>query len=280
MPADPPDPLLACLGAFRRPADVEAWVADDDEDSAEGIPGPYRRAIHDLLAAIGLIDPETGAFASPTAYYFVRSLRDTIRERALTEESWRGAAEDACTGMGARLLRLLETHRVACVAQPAPMRTVSTVLAIIKARRGDSDVYLMQYDRGAGQFQPLGGKREESDASNEAALTRELGEELALDGLMPGRDFSIRPLAEHVRSRTVSASLNVITEYDHSFYHLTNVRFPLVPDLDTRWVTAVELARGRTEDGRAVSRLMVEALAAWLPGLEYSLAYGLPDARP
>jgi 8-oxo-dGTP pyrophosphatase MutT (NUDIX family) len=280
MPAEPSDSLLACLGAIRRPDDVEAWVADDGGVSADGVPESYRRAIHDLLAAIGLIHPETGALVSPNAYYFVRSLRHAIRERAFTDGSWRGPAEDACAGLGARLLRLLEMHRAMCVAQPEPMRAVSAIQAIIKARRGDSDVYLMQYDRGAGQFQPLGGKREEGDASNEAALTRELVEELALDGLTPGRDFAIRPLAEHVRSRAVSASLNVITEYDHSFYHLTNVSFPLMTDSDTRWVTAVELARGRTEDGRTVSPLVVDVLAAVLPGLDYSVAHALPDASP
>jgi 8-oxo-dGTP pyrophosphatase MutT (NUDIX family) len=280
MPAEPSDSLLACLGAIRRPDDVEAWVADDDGVSVDGIPEPYRRAIHDLLTAIGLIDPQTGALVSPNAYYFVRSLRNAIRERALTDGSWRGPAEDACAGAGARLLRLLEMHRAMCVAQPVPMRAVSAVLAIIKARRGDSDVYLMQYDRAAGQFQPLGGKREESDSSNEAALVRELSEELALDGLAAGRDFAILPLAEHVRSRAVSASLNVITEYEHSFYHLTNVRFPLMTDSDTRWITAVELARGRTDDGRRVSRLVVDVLAAVLPGLDYSVEHALPDAGP
>src|SRR5438128_10325271 len=101
---------------------------------------------------------------------------------------------EGCAGSGTRIVHLLQDSRLACSVNPTPLRTIRAVMAVIKARRGDEDVYLMQYDHKAEQFQPIGGKQEVTDASSEAALTRELCEELALANLTPGEDFRIRSL--------------------------------------------------------------------------------------
>lgn len=265
--------LVACLRSYARPAGVEEWVqvAGPPQAAEPVVPEAYRQAVHDLLVGLGIIDSETGAYSSPMAYYFVQSLISTLHDAALTPQSWLGVPGDPCTGIGAQLVRLLESHRADCVPLPTPLRSVSVVMAIIKAQRGDDDAYLMQYDRGARQFQPIGGKREAFDASNEAALTREICEELAIDALTPGEDFIIQPLIEHARVNTISASLHILTQYDHSFYHLRGVRFRLDTDSDTRWITAAEVAAGRTRDGLAITPLIAEHLRDLLPGLSYSL---------
>jgi 8-oxo-dGTP pyrophosphatase MutT (NUDIX family) len=273
------DALITCLQAYPRPEDAEAWILADQPDQADQadqpeapVPEAYRRAVHDLLIALGVISAQTGQFTSPAAYCFVQSLLCAFRDGALKAETWAGALVDECAGTGVRLVRLLESHRLACVAAPTPLRRVQAVMAIIKARRAGTDVYLMQYDQKAAQFQPLGGKRETFDASNAAALTRELCEELEIERLTPGEDFNIHPLIEHIKINTVSASLHVLTQYDHSFYHLTDVRFPIRTDSITRWITAAELAAGKTEDGYAISKLADEHL----PGILATLGYSLP----
>ncbi len=267
------DALIACLQAYSRPEDAEAWIlADQTAQPGAEVPEAYRRAVHDLLIGLGVISAQTGQFTSPVAYYFVQSLMCAFRDGALKADAWMGLLADECTGTGARLVRLLESHRLACVALPTPLRRVQAVMAIIKARRAGTDVYLMQYDRDAAQFQPLGGKREATDASNGAALTRELCEELEIERLTPGQDFNIHPLIEHIKVNTVSASLQVLTEYDHSFYYLNDIRFPIHTDSSTCWITAAELAAGKTGDGRAISKLIDQHL----PGVLATLAYSLP----
>ncbi len=268
------DTLMSCLQAYSPPEDAESWIlaAPNDQAAAE-VPEGYHRAVQDMLTALGVISAQTGQFTSPVAYYFVQSLLCALRDGALKADTWTGSLADECSGTGTRLVRLLESHRLACVDSPTPLRRVQAVMAIIKARRAGSDVYLMQYDHKAAQFQPLGGKREATDASNAVALTRELCEELEIERLTPGEDFNIHPLIEHIKINTVSASLQVLTQYDHSFYHLTEIRFPLHTDSSTRWITAAELAAGKTEDGRTVSRLMDEHL----PGILGTLGYSLLD---
>jgi 8-oxo-dGTP pyrophosphatase MutT (NUDIX family) len=267
------DALIACLQAYPRPEDAEAWILADQIAQPEmDVPEAYRRAVQDMLIALGAISAQTGQFTSPVAYYFVQSLLCAFRDGALKADAWTGSLADECAGTGARLVRLLESHRLACVDSPTPLRRVQAVMAIIKARRAGTDAYLMQYDRMAAQFQPLGGKREAADASNASALTRELCEELEIERLAAGEDFNIHPLIEHIKINTVSASLQVLTQYDHSFYHLTDIRFPIHTDSTTRWITAVELAAGKTADGYAISRLMDEHL----PGILATLGYSLP----
>jgi 8-oxo-dGTP pyrophosphatase MutT (NUDIX family) len=268
------DALLACLGAIRPPADVEEWLRIGGPRPGDAEPSlDYQQAARDVLAAFGVLSAETGEVTSPMAYYFVQSLVHSVQDGALTSGAWQGLMGDGCAGSGARIVHLLEENRLTCSARPTPLRTIRAVIAVIKARREGKDVYLMQYDRKAEQFQPIGGKQEASDASSEAALTRELCEELSLAELTPGKDFRIKPLVEHVRFMEVSASVHVVTEYDHGFYHLTDIRFPVQIDHDTRWISASELAAGKTGDGYAVSPLLDE----YMPGVLATLPYSVPD---
>jgi 8-oxo-dGTP pyrophosphatase MutT (NUDIX family) len=268
------DQLLAYLHSIPAPADVEEWLVKDRAFSPSSpaiIESDYGRAVRDVLAALGVLSVESGAVTSPTAYYFVQSLAYAIQDRALTPDSWRGLPDEGCTGAGARLVHLLEETRLACDSSATPLRVVRAVTAVIKARHGDQDVYLMQYDHKARQFQPLGGKQEAFDADGVAALTRELCEELNIASLTPGRDFAVHPLTQNVQVSEVSASVHVVTRYDHSFYHLTNIRFPLPIDTITRWLTSDEMATGHTTDGLAITSLFDDYLPGILPTLAYSV---------
>jgi hypothetical protein len=274
-----PEALVACLRDFGPPANVEEWLRVDKKtaDPAGNAPNEaYRRGVRDLLTALGVISGETGEASSPMAYYFIQSLLHSIRDNALSPSNWTGLRGDGCGGTGLQIVHLLEENRLQCTPQPTPLRVIEAVIGIIKARRGDEDVYLMQYDDKAEQFQPIGGKREAYDASTHAALTRELCEELALNNLTLGQDFSLRPIMEHIKRREVSASVHVVTEYDHSFYLLTDVRFPVVTDHMTRWISAAEVAAQRTIDGRAITRLLDERM---MSGLGYSLMESVSWAK-
>jgi 8-oxo-dGTP pyrophosphatase MutT (NUDIX family) len=239
------------------------------------VPSDYQNALCDLFEGLGVLRQDRQTFSTSTARFFVQSLLRCLEEGALTAEAWHGAPEEPCGGIGATLTRALERHRRECSAQPQPLRMIHTAVAVIKARRNGEDVYLMQYDALARQFQPIGGKRELSDESTAAALVRELREELAMEDLMPERDFRLYPLIEGVRETSISESTHVLSAYEHSFYQLLDVRFHLPEDDATRWLTAHELLSGRTQDGRKVSRLFATHLAEVLPALSYSLSAAL-----
>jgi hypothetical protein len=262
--------LMGCLQAIKVPAGVEEWLRPEQTTSVQ-ISDDYTRGVHDVLAALGALSPETSELSSPMAYYFVRSLLASIRDKALTSMSWQDLPDEPCSGVGAQLVRLLEENRLACCDNSTPLRIVTAVTAVIKARRASDDVYLMQYDARARQFQPIGGKQELYDADSIAALTRELCEELAIEGIQVERDFKAVQLAKSVRVNEVSASLHVLTQYDHSFYHLTDVYFPISTDSDTRWLTAAEMSAGKTVDGLAITTLFEDFIPGVLPTLGYSL---------
>jgi 8-oxo-dGTP pyrophosphatase MutT (NUDIX family) len=263
---------MACLQAIRPPADIEEWVQANKVERSEAKPSAdYSQGVYDVLAALGVLTGPNNTPVSPMAFYFVQSLMHTIAEETLTSESWKRLAGDVCGGVGARLVDLMESNRIACSPEPTPLRVIQVVTAVIKARRADGDVFLMQYDEKAEQFQPIGGKQETTDASNQAALIRELCEELTIPVLIPGEDCHIHPIVEHALILEVSNSLHIVTRYDHSFYHLTNVRFPIQTDDITRWISASELVARKTRDGYAITALFDDHLPGVLPMLGYSL---------
>lgn len=242
-----------------------------DGDPLSSVPSAYEDALRDLFKALGIFTDDGQTFSTRTAHFFAQSLLRCVEEDALTAGAWHGTPDEPCSGIGALLTQALEQHRRVCSPHPQPLRVIRAVVAIIKARRNGEDVYLMQYDEPARQFQPLGGKREREDDSNAATLVRELREELFMDHLLPGRDFTLYPLVEGIRETSVSDSVYVLSAYEHSFYQLLDVRFDLPTDEQTRWLTTQELVRGQTHDGLKVSRLIATYLAEILPSLRYSL---------
>ncbi len=244
-------------------------------ESDSAVPSAYQDALCDLFKGLGVLGRDGRTFSTQTARSFVQSLLRCLQEGALTPSAWYGTPDEPCSGIGALLTQTLERHRRECSPQPEPLRVIRTSVAVIKAQRNSEDVYLMQYDASARQFQLLGGKREESDESNVATLIRELREELGLASLTPEQDFTIYPLVEGVREMSVSESVYVLSAYEHNFYQLLDVRCHLPENDSTRWLTADELISGHTRDGRKVSRLIATHLAEILPTLRYSLSAAL-----
>lgn len=263
--------LLASLRAINKPEAIEEWLLSDLEPQPSiAVPEDYRRGVYDVLRALGVLEGENPV--SPMAYYLIQSLIASLRDGAFTPAMWQGLVSQECEGTGARLTHLLETHRMECVEDPTPLRAIRAVVAVIKARRGNESVYLMQWDDKAEQFQPIGGKREAFDKDNEDTLVRELHEELLLTGLKNGVDFTIKPIREGVKLHTVSATVHLMTQYEHNFYQLTNIRFPFTTDHNTRWLTSDELANGKTHDGKKVSSLLNTYLPGMLDSLDDSMA--------
>jgi 8-oxo-dGTP pyrophosphatase MutT (NUDIX family) len=265
--------LLACLRSYARPADAEIWI-EAEPASPVHIPDDYRRAVDDLLIGLGLINPQTRAFNSVNAYNFAQSLAYTLAESALTPGHWQGRFSDAKQGAGIRLTSFLESHRMAQVAKPKPVRRVRAVLAIIKAQHAGQDMYLMQWDEKAGHYQPIGGKQDPEDNGDDlATLTRELCEELgfAISGLRPGRDFKADLVQQGVSDLEISHSLHVITQYHHTFFHLRDITFPLRTDKDTRWISSEEIEASQADDGRNISSLLLDRMRTFLPKLAHSI---------
>jgi 8-oxo-dGTP pyrophosphatase MutT (NUDIX family) len=272
--------LLACLAALPRPTDAEEWVADAPLDASTPVPTAYRQGVQDLLTALGVLSTDGDAegrprFTSPMSYYLVRSLIALLQDAAQAQHplsyAWQGRASQPCEGLGARFVNLIESYRADCLPSPTPLREIRAVAAVIKARHDGQDAFLMQYDPQAEQFQLIGGKREVYDADDEAALVRELCEELNLASVTPGSDVRLHLLLEQRGEQKVSATTQLMTRYSHSFFHLMEVRFPLLTDQHTRWLTLPELDAGRAADGRTISKLLDALPAGMLAALPYSV---------
>jgi 8-oxo-dGTP pyrophosphatase MutT (NUDIX family) len=220
----------------------------------------YARGVLDVLALLGLVRVEQGrmAPADEVAAMLLNSLQAHVRDGVTVGLRW--ADLDAESPRGVDILRAVETARLQRVPQPSPARVVRAVEAVIKARQGGQDLYLMQYDVHAGRFQPIGGKQEPYERDLEDTLRREMAEELNLSA-PPGPDDCILTLLRDDWQVTVlSATYGVLTGYTIAFYAVSRVRFPIRTDQDTCWLTREEIAAGRSHDGRPVSSAYADGL--------------------
>lgn len=218
--------------------------------------GEYARGVQDVLRLLGLTagdDQPTGEVAGMV----IDSLRAHLRDGVPVGLAWNDL--DGGGLHGADVLRAVEDARTRAVDDPTPARVVRVVQAVVKARRGEDDLYLMQYDGHAGRFQPIGGKQDPGDASPEAALRREFAEELALDGPPDRHALAMEPLHTGWRTLDLSATYGVLTAYEMDFFAVTAVRLPIPVDADTRWLTLDEIGIGKTKDGRVISPVYQQA---------------------
>ncbi len=232
---------------------------------------PYARGVADLLTLLGLL--REGPPAGPSgevAGMVLASLAAHLRDGVTAGLSWDDL--DAAGLRGVDILRALEASRLARVAAPTPARVARTVQAVIKARRGGEDVYLMQYDAHAGRYQPIGGKVEASDDGPEAALRREMWEELGLKELPTAQTCPLALILGDWGKTEISATYGILTRYAFDFLYVEAVAFPLVTDEATRWLSRAEIAAAWAADGRAISPIYAEG-----PGL--ARLDGLPPTR-
>src|SRR5574341_483777 len=230
---------------------------------------PYAHGALDVLRLLGLVAVEEGNAAPTGAIAELRlaSLAAHAADQVTVRFDWNRLAGDGLRGVD--IIRAMEEARAARVSNPTPGRTVRVAQAVIKARRAGGDVYLMQYDTEARQYQPIGGKWSAEDASIEAALRREIAEELGLKS-PPGQDALALSLLEADWGKTsISPTYGILTRYSFDFFHVTRMSFPITDDADTRWLSRGEIAAGRAGDGRPISQIYVEALGFnRLDGLE------------
>ena len=152
------------------------------------------------------------------------------------------------------LIHTLEQRRQRLVDGAEPLRHQQVAQAVIKRSMHDNPngTYLVQYDRGAGSYQLVGGRFRESDGNLKNTLIRELSEELGLE-LQYGRDFDLTPLAEDVSFERHSMTFGILTGYTTNYYHLSNLGVCIPQNSENRWVSFEELCQGQTSDGYPIS---------------------------
>lgn len=243
-----PDPL--------DPIDREALDAALRDAEAGSVPpgSCYTRGVHDLLRLLGLIPPgEVGTLV-------IASLRAHLADGLPAGLAWDALDAPAPPALrGADVLRAVEAARLAAAPHPTPGRSVRVVQAVIKARRGAHDLYLMQFDAHAGRYQPIGGKVDPGDADAEAALRREIGEELGLDAPPGPAACALARLCQGWQTLALSATYGILTAYEMDFYAVSEVRFSIRTGPDTRWLSREEIAALRAADGRAISPVYEQA---------------------
>jgi len=257
---------MAGEGGNSSPVGVEALLEALRKLEADSA---YERGVMDTLRLLGLIDNhDEGATAtSAIAHFILRSLWAHLSDGIAVGIDWETAP------VGLMLLRTMETARVAIVNDPTPAREVVAAQAVIKSRQDGEDVFLMEFDAEAGQYQPIGGKQESGDGDPTETLRREMAEELGLPALPDPEACRFSPLAMAWRVTRLSATYGVLTRYTFNFYHATGITFPLPTDSNRRWISRREVLAGQADDGRPVSSLYLEAIGPeGLDRLGYSVA--------
>ncbi len=200
----------------------------------------YARGVCDLLALLGLL--RDGATSGEVSAMVVDSLRAHLADGLPFALAWDDLDAEGVRGVD--VLRAAEAARAAALDAPTPARVVRVAQGVVKGRAGDDDRYLMQFDRHAGQYQPIGGKQDPDDADSAAALRREMMEEL---GLPSPAECALTPLLADWRKLSLSATYGILTAYAFDFYAAGAIRFPIRIGGDTRWI-------GRRRAGRAACR--------------------------
>jgi 8-oxo-dGTP pyrophosphatase MutT (NUDIX family) len=217
--------LLALPGPREGPLDLADFIA--------GLPGvrdelsrPMTLAACDALittfARLGLLQRHSGdsvQAVSDDACTFLHSLGQYVRGGLPLLGDWRARGSTPEARGHRNLLGVLENYRVARQGRDAPAsRRVDAVAAIIKGKLEDQHVYLLQYNPNWGIPWWIGGIVEKTDPGPEAALRRELEEEL---GLSPQAIDSVRPFGKPYSYRRMSSRLHALTEYRTRFYSVT-----------------------------------------------------------
>jgi 8-oxo-dGTP pyrophosphatase MutT (NUDIX family) len=232
----------------------------------------YARGALDVLRLLGLVEALGAGFepAGEVSAMFLASLRAHLRDGVRFGFDWDDLDSEGVRGVD--VLRVAESARAGSMPGPTPAREARVVQAIVKSRERGEDRYLMQYDKHAGCFQPLGGKQEPGEDDPGLSLRRELTEELELDSPPGPESCELNLLDETWGTVVPSATYGVLTRYTFTFFHVANVRFPIRVDGDTCWLTRGEIVQCRADDGRAISPIYLEALGmARLDGLQVSL---------
>jgi hypothetical protein len=143
----------------------------------------------------------------------------------------------------------------------------------VKAEIGSQPYFLHQWDQAAERFQPIGGKKRDSETHSETAL-REFCEEMSDQDMLYNRRFDLSLITEAVRETEISRTYGSLTEYNISIYQAMLSSDSLSIGVSDRWISLREINEGKTEDGRDVSpfcRRLNEARPKLLENMPFSI---------
>lgn len=219
-------------------------------------------AVEGFLVALqwlGVVErTESGVRASSqTARYTLNSLASFVEAQAALIEDWhtRGIQPHPLAN-GATFLRLLEERRLQLNpdAEPSRVERVAQVLIKRTEQTTGRPQLLFQYDRNASQFQLIGGRYSPRDASEDSTITREITEELPLNTLRHGQDYTLTTLLSGAElPLVISPTFGALTRYVFTVYLMQGLQGELRLGPHDRWLYIEDVLANRitTESGEA-----------------------------
>jgi hypothetical protein len=201
---------------------------------------------------------ESGVRASSqTAKYTLNSLAAFVEAQAPLIADWhtRGLQPHPLAN-GATFLRLMEERRLQLNAEAEPSRVERVAQVLIKRTESATGrpQLLFQYDGNASQFQLIGGRYSPRDASEDSTITREIMEELPLNTLHHGVDYTLVTLLSQAElPLVVSPTFGALTRYVFTVYLMQGLRGELRLGPHDRWLYVDDVLANRitTESGEA-----------------------------
>jgi 8-oxo-dGTP pyrophosphatase MutT (NUDIX family) len=236
----------------------------------------------DMLAYLGMLrrsaDEATVQIVSVQAGYMLRMLVALLDMRVPLIADWdsEGITPDMMHpfAKGVDLLAAAERRRLEVDPHSSPLRTVESVIGLIaqEASAGQRR-YLLSWDEPAQQWQFVGGRTSVHDVSLQAALLREMTEELACAPLVEGVHVHLSRIGEPFTLQRVSPTYGMLSS---ATFHAFAVGFlgplPRLP-ADTRWVSEAEIWGYHTADGQPIaSRPFCELVEQ--AGIDLDQVYG------
>jgi 8-oxo-dGTP pyrophosphatase MutT (NUDIX family) len=229
----------------------------------------YIIALLDMLAYLGLVsvDDENATLqvVSVQAGHFLQMMMALGDVRKPLVADWH--SEGVTSAMehpfekGVDLLAAAERLRLDMMPESYPLRETVAVLGLIARRTKSGErQYLLVWDEPAQRWQLVGGQASVQDTSLQAALLRELAEELACEPLSAGVHVQVAAIGTPFHLQRFSPTYGMLTR---TVFHVFAVQFliPLpLPPTGTRWVSEAELCAQRTGDGQPIAAEPFHAL--------------------
>lgn len=283
--------MSAQLAAFLRRIPQSNQKALSIEELAEGENVTLLRGYSLMLQTLGVIKQNGNnciQASSQTAKYLLESLAFFVEagEPIISDWETRGVYRDATSGPlqnAATFLYEMEKRRIAVLGEPHPSRNEEVAQVLIKRTNPETGKaeFLLQYDKNAGQFQLIGGRRKISDASLEETIVREIEEELQ-DDLRFQQHYELVAIARNLSPEpSLSPTFGALSKYHFWIFHMRGLKQPLQLQANDQWVPIDDVLQGRVikKNGEtiesandAIYKLIDEVIEGGLANLEDSFS--------